>query len=108
MMQNDDKLAKEKLLANFYGDEKVTALITLKVDTQNVEPLTSEISQYDDIEDVFLVTGDIDIIAKAHFKNYESCNEFILNTIRQMKGVKDTKTLMVVTVFKERGTLRQE
>jgi DNA-binding Lrp family transcriptional regulator len=59
------------------------------------------------VDDVFLVTGDIDIIAKGHFKNYETCNDFVLNTIRQMDGVKETKTLMVVTSYKEHGQKRQ-
>jgi len=107
MAEDDEKMTREKALANYYGDEGVTALITLKVDTQNVEILAKALTKYEDIEDVFLVTGDIDIILKGHFKNYDSCNEFILNSVRQLKGVKDTKTLMVVTTFKERGTKRQ-
>lgn len=100
--------AKDKILASYYGDEDVTALITLKVDTQNVETLASQISTNKKVEDVFLVTGDIDIIIKGHFNNYEECNNFVLNEIRQMDGIKDTKTLMVVTTYKERGTLREE
>ena len=107
MAEEEDKLTKEKVLAHYYGDEGVTALITLKVDTQNVEALALEISKHEDVEDVFLVTGDVDIIAKAHFKNYDSCNDFILKSIRALNGVKDTKTLMVVTSYKERGTRKQ-
>lgn len=107
MVEEEDKLAKDKILADYYGSEKVTALITLKVDTQNVASLATEISKYEDVEDVFLVTGDIDIILKAHFKNYDGCNDFILNSVRPLKGIKDTKTLMVVTTYKERGARRQ-
>ncbi len=107
MAEEEDKLTKEKVLANYYGDEGVTALITLKVDTQNVESLAKEISKHEDVEDVFLVTGDIDIIAKGHFKNYDSCNDFILNSVRSLEGVKDTRTLMVVTTYKERGSRKQ-
>lgn len=108
MVQEEEKLAKDKILADYYGDEGVTALITLKVDTQNVESLASRISKHEDVEDVFLVTGDIDIIVKGHFKNYESCNDFVLKSIRSLDGVKDSKTLMVVATYKERGTQKQE
>ena len=73
-----------------------------------MQPLAAEISKNKNVEDVFLVTGDIDIIVKAHFKNYETCNDFVLNDIRQMAGVKDTKTLMVVTTYMERGILKQD
>jgi DNA-binding Lrp family transcriptional regulator len=108
MVPEEERLVKEKVLADYYGSEGVTALITLKVDTQNVESLASQISQHQDVEDVFLVTGDIDIIAKGHFKNYESCNDFVLKSIRSLEGVKDSKTLMVVTTYKERGTHKLE
>jgi len=107
MAEDEQKMEKDTILAHYYGDEGVTALITLKVDTKNVELLATEISKHEDVEDVFLVTGDIDIIAKAHFKNYDSCNEFILNSVRSLSGVKDTKTLMVVTTYKERGAKKQ-
>jgi DNA-binding Lrp family transcriptional regulator len=107
MVQDESGLTKDKVLANYYGGEGVTALITLKVDTQAVEKLAAEITKFEDVEDVFLVTGDIDIIAKAHFKNYDSCNDFILKSVRSLEGVKDTKTLMVVTTYKERGAKKQ-
>ena len=107
MEEEHKDLTKEEVLATFYGDEKVTALITLKADTQNVEALAAEIAKGQDVEDVFLVTGDIDIIIKGHFANYEACNNFVLNSIRQLQGVKDTKTLMVVTTYKEHGQKRQ-
>jgi DNA-binding Lrp family transcriptional regulator len=106
MEQEQKGLTKEEVLANYYGDEDVTALITLKADTQNVEALAAEIAKNHDVEDVFLVTGDIDIIMKGHFKNYEACNNFVVNTIRQLEGVKETKTLMVVTTYKERGEVK--
>jgi hypothetical protein len=32
----------------------------------------------------------------------------VLNAIRQMEGIKDTKTLMVVTKFKERGKIKED
>jgi DNA-binding Lrp family transcriptional regulator len=105
-MAEEDKLTRDKVLATYYGDEKVTALITLKVDTQSVEALASELSKHHDVEDVFLVTGDIDIILKAHFKNYDACNEFVINSVRALSGVKDSKTLMVVTTYKERGAMK--
>lgn len=108
MAEENDTPGKDKILASYYGDEDVTALITLKVDTQNVEKLATEISKSKYVEDVYLVTGDIDIIAKGHFNNYEECNDFVLNAIRQMDGVKDTKTLMVVTKFKERGKIKED
>src|SRR5881397_1271867 len=85
----------EQALTALYGEDQVAAVITLKVAT--------EIAKFDVIQDVFLVTGDTDIIAKARFPNYRGLKDFVLNSLAPITGVKDTKTLMVVTTYKESG-----
>ena len=47
------------------------------------------------------MTGDTDIVAKAVFGNYSELKEFVLRSLAPINGIKDTKTLLVVTVYKE-------
>jgi len=54
------------------------------------------------------VTGDTDIIAKVKFQSYDQLKKFLINSISSIDGVKDIKTLMVVTTFKERGEIKFE
>ncbi len=86
-----------------YGDDAVLALITLKVDTKEADRIAHEIARFDVIQDVFLVTGDTDIVAKARFPNYKGLKDFVLGSLAPIPGIKDTKTLMVVTAYKEGG-----
>src|SRR5437879_11822179 len=93
----------EQALTALYGEDQVAAIITLKVDTKEADRIATEIAGFDVIQDVFLVTGDTDIIAKARFPNYRGLKDFVLNSLAPITGVKDTKTLMVVTTYKESG-----
>lgn len=94
-------------LTVLYGEETVAAIITLKVDTKEADRIASQVAKFDVIQDVFLVTGDTDIIAKARFANYKGLKEFVTKSLSPIMGVKDTKALMVVTTYKEGGTVRE-
>jgi len=99
-VQENEKSEYEAVIATYYGDDQVTALINLKVDTKDAEKIAEKISGYLVVEDVFLVTGDTDIVAKV--------KRFLVDDLSNINGVKDTKTLMVVSTFKERGDLKFE
>jgi DNA-binding Lrp family transcriptional regulator len=82
--------------------------VTFKIDTKGSDQVAQKIANFEHIEDVFLVTGDTDIIAKARFPSYAALKKFIVDDVADIDGVKETKTFMVVTTFKERGKVQQE
>ena len=82
--------------------------MTFKIDTKGSDQVAQKIASFPSIEDVFLVTGDTDIIAKARFPNYAALKKFIVDDVADIDGVKETRTFMVVTTFKERGEVRLE
>lgn len=98
----------EEVISTYYGNDQVAAVITVKVDTKEADHIATKIATFDVIEDVFLVTGDTDIILKARFANYRGLKEFVLESLAPIEGIKDTKTLMVVTTYKERGVAKVE
>jgi Lrp/AsnC family leucine-responsive transcriptional regulator len=98
----------DTVMSSYYGEEQVTAIINLKVDTKAADTIAEKVSKYALVEDVFLVTGDTDIVVKTKFHNYNQLKRFLVDDISTIDGVKDTKTLMVVTTFKERGTIISE
>lgn len=91
----------EKDISQYYGDDKVTAIITLRVDTKEVDSVARTISDNPAVKDVYLVTGDTDLVVKATFRNYQQFKEFVVGTVGNIKGVVDTSTGMVVTKYKE-------
>jgi len=97
------QIDKDSVLSSYYGDEEVTAIITLKVDTKDADAVCEGVSLLRPAVDVFLVTGDTDIVVKAKFRNYTQLKRFLVEDLSSIDGVRDTKTLMVVSTFKERG-----
>jgi len=93
----------ERVISTYYGEDPVTAIINLKVDTKEVDRLATQVSDFACVEDVFLVTGETDIVVKAQFRDYRMLKDFVVNDLANLEGIKDTVTLMVVTTYKERG-----
>ena len=108
MVVDKYKQEYESVLSSYYEHEGVTAIITIKVDTKEADNIASKIAQFDFIEQVFLVTGDTDIVLKASFDNYEHLKKFVLNSLSSLNGIKDTKTLMIVTVYKDEHLPKRE
>ena len=98
----------EKVISTYYGKDAVTAIVMIKVDTKEADAIARSVSEYENIEDVFLVTGDTDIIAKAHFQNYAGLKEFAIGDLGQISGIKDIRTMMVVSSYKHRGKVQND
>ncbi|EQB68944.1 MAG: AsnC family transcriptional regulator [Thermoplasmatales archaeon Gpl] len=79
----------------------VTALVGMRVEINRVENIAAEIVSEPHVEDVFVVTGDFDIIVKVRFPDYNEFQKYILNKLSKISGVRDSKTMMVVSIKKE-------
>ena len=94
----------EEVISTYYKDEKgIHTLIALNVDTKFADAIAEKIADMDQAEDVWLVTGDVDIFVKAKFPTYKEFKEFIMEKISQLEGIRKTETLMVVTIYKNKG-----
>ena len=102
MEKNEDY---ERILSTYYGENQVVAIMMLKIDTKEAENIAKRVSMFDIVEELFMVTGDVDIILKARFPNYMALKTFVLDSLAPIDGIKETKTMMVVTPFKENGGL---
>jgi len=98
--------AVESAYTKVWGDEHVVALIALKVETAEADVVASEVAKFGEVDDVFLVTGDTDIFLKVRFPHYEELKEFVLRRLPAVRGIRETKTLLVVTAYKEAGEAR--
>ncbi|MCI0480838.1 MAG: Lrp/AsnC ligand binding domain-containing protein [Candidatus Dadabacteria bacterium] len=87
------------MISKYYGSD-VLVLISMKIDTSMADAVASLLVKFEEVEEVFLVTGDIDLVAKARFKDYGAMRDFILKSLSKIVGIRETKTMVVVTVFK--------
>ncbi len=95
----------DKVMSSYFGNDSVIAIVQLKVDTKEADTIAMTVAKNEAIFDVYMVTGDADIIVKARFKNYSNVKKFLVDTLGSIKGVKELKTMMVVTAFKENGRM---
>ena len=95
--------AVEGAYTKVWGEDSVVALVALKVETSEADHVASEAAKFPEVEDAFLVTGDTDIFLKARFPHYEELKEFVLRRLPSVRGIRETKTLLVVTAYKESG-----
>jgi DNA-binding Lrp family transcriptional regulator len=107
-MQNREKSEYDTVISTYFGDDQVTAMINLKVETKDADTIAERIAENEDVDDVYLVTGDTDIVAIVRFQTYAQLKRFLVETITSIPGVKETKTSMVVTTFKQGGELKFE
>jgi len=99
--------AVESAFTKVWGDENVLALVAVKVETAEADNVASEVAKFPEVEDVFLVTGDTDISLKVRFPSYDGLKEFVLRRLPAVRGIRETKTLLVVTSYKESTELRR-
>jgi DNA-binding Lrp family transcriptional regulator len=90
-------------LSQYYAQRSVESIILLKVDTARADDIADALAKFQEIEHAYLVTGEDDIVLKARFETYRQLKDFIIKTVGPLPGILDTKTMMVVTTYKEAG-----
>ena len=94
----------EEVLESYFNDEpSVRTQIHINVDTKFADAIAQRIAELKETSDVFLVTGDIDIVVTAHFDSYSELKNFILSELSSIKGIKETKTFLIVSTYKRLG-----
>ncbi len=102
MTELDEEVAAQR------GEAGVEAVILLKVDTAHVDDIGSTLATFEQIQHVYLVTGEDDLVLKTQFPAYKELKEFIVKALAPLEGVEDTKTMMIVSTYKENGELLED
>ena len=93
----------EQDLSRATRERGVEAIILLKVETAKADEIGAALSTFKQIQHVWLVTGEDDLVLKARFGTYNELKDFIVKALAPLEGVEDTKTMMVVSTYKENG-----
>ncbi|NLK26260.1 MAG: Lrp/AsnC family transcriptional regulator [Euryarchaeota archaeon] len=107
-MHNKERSEYDSVISSYFGEEQVAAIIHMKVETKDADVIAEAISEHDNVENLYLVTGDTDLVAVVKFQTYPQLKRFLVETISSIPGVKESKTAMVVTTFKEGGECSSE
>lgn len=65
--------------------------------TFSQESLAKKISSLPEVEEVCILTGETDILVKAAFEDVESLNDFIVKKLRNLQGIANTRTAVILS-----------
>jgi DNA-binding Lrp family transcriptional regulator len=83
--------------------QNVCALVFLYLDNNALEPkskkggLARELLKFQNVDEVFETTGSIDVIVKVYGANIKEITDFVINNIREIKGVAKTETIIALS-----------
>lgn len=93
------------------GDEKVIALIEVKVTPQRgmgFDKIAERIYQYSEVESVYLMSGAFDFTVILEGKTMREVAQFVSEKLSVMDSVLSTSTHFVLKKYKDHGTVMCE
>ena len=93
------------------GDEKVIALIEVKVTPQRgmgFDKIAERIYQYSEVESVYLMSGAFDFTVILEGKTMREVAQFVSEKLSVMDSVLSTSTHFVLKKYKDHGTVMRE
>ena len=76
----------------------VTAYILLNVDMSSQNDVFQTIKTMDEALEVYVIFGAFDIIIKAEFRNNNHLSNFVVDKLKNLKGVLETQTNICAAV----------
>lgn len=98
----------EHALKKYYKDKIVTAVIGIETDVNKVEAVARGLVGHSNVEDTFIVTGDYDVILKVRFPEFWTLQEFLVDELSKIPGVRSIKTMMVLSTIKDQGKVMMD
>ncbi len=93
------------------GDERVTALIEVKVVPQRGEGfdrVAERIYNYEEVTSLYLMSGGFDMAVFIEGKTMKEVAQFVARKLAPMEGVLSTSTHFVMKKYKEAGTRMEQ
>lgn len=74
----------------------VLAYVMVKAHTGDADRLRDEIAGVGGVDEVHIVAGDVDLIAKVSVDSPDDVREISASTVRSLRGVEDTRTYIAM------------
>jgi len=79
---------------------KLHAFVDIFVESQLMDEVIEELSEIDDVEELYEVTGEFDIITLVSASDIEEFREVLKNKIMKIKGIRSTVSSVVLKAHK--------
>ena len=101
----------EELRATFgklQEHSKVEAMVGLETDVSKMEAIVRSALKLKSIEDLYVVTGDYDLLIKVKCQSYEDFEFLLVNQIGKIPGIQKLKTMLILSQRKANGEIKGE
>lgn len=68
-----------------------------KIESANSRKILESVSDFDEVEEAYIIYGAYDLLIKGVFKTPEALSSFVVDILRKMEGVKETVTNVCAT-----------
>ncbi len=85
------------------GQSKM-AMIGIKADGARLREIANEVSAFEEVIYLILVTGSYDLMAEVVCSDKNHLLDFLTNKLYKVKGVRDSETFMFLEIIKEEYT----
>jgi DNA-binding Lrp family transcriptional regulator len=102
-------LAPEKLNLNTAAFILASVSYRTKSDDTPVSQrdVAEEIARFPEVQEVYIITGDWDLLVKLRAENVDAVGKFVVDKLRLIKGLEKSLTCMVFETIKETTSLPQ-
>jgi len=86
---------------------RLLVFVNIFVDSPNLDGVVQTLRQFSNVEELYEVTGEYDIVAIVSAASIEEFRDFLKYKILKIKGVRSTVTSVVFNASKSRGNWTQ-
>jgi anthranilate phosphoribosyltransferase len=79
---------------------KYTAFVLMKISVGKLPEVSKELLAIEEIKDLYMVTGEFDLLAVLEVDKYEQLGEIIVEKIHKIKNIERTQTLMAFKTYR--------
>ena len=80
--------------------ERLLVFVGIFVESPSLDDVVQALFQFPNVEELYEVTGEFDIVALVSAANIEEFSHFLKNKIMKTKGVRSTVTSVVLNAYK--------
>ena len=77
-----------------------TALVLMTVEKGGIEAAIDDLSEFEDVTEVYSVAGGYDLVVKVQVEDYERFADVIPERLATVDGIEETETLMAFKTYK--------
>ena len=84
----------------------VAAMIAINVQGAKGEEVAKQIAALPEVSDVFMVSGEFDLMVQIYCRDSEHLSTFINKALRTIPGISRTQTFIIMKTYKSASNLR--